>query len=749
MKFHCTVQKTLWPKTTMNENHYYILSAKPEEKELFPENLFSNGYNNIVVKGNFFFVPYEGCRLEIEGELKAQEQGQFVQVKGYKKANSESGDEVLNILLSGIIKGIGPKTAHKIFKYYGKDSLKIIKDHPEKLSKKWRGPGISKKKAEVISKSYKESKRYEEAYSLLSKYHISLRRIKEVVEKLGASPKEAIEKDPYVLCDILGEQAGFHAADKIAAENGFSPYSERRLEKALKVTFIKAMSAGHTYLPVEEVKKSFTQILKDSAFPECLGVPSTMMEILGRALQANIVKYVQVNEKGQRGFYLAENRQNEIQCAAVLRRLSSETMTDQISDMDKFMKKAEKEIPFDETQKAAILGISSHKICVITGGPGTGKSTIIKTMIDALEQSKRTVLLAAPTGRAAKRMTETTGRAASTLHRMLEFNPATFCFERNETNPLNGDALIIDESSMIDTELLKNTLNAMPANMQLVLVGDVDQLPSVGAGACLKDIIDSGVIKTYRLTSVHRQGESSAIVKNSKKILAGDLGLDMSKRATFSFMECPTKKIPEKIVALSKRAYSLTGSVNDFQVLCLYRKKKSGIGSTELNRTLQDQLNPSQENAEEYVIGRRIFRKGDKVMQTQNNYDKQVFNGDIGEVVHCDSEAGKVVIYYDTYVNPETGKQGEQIEYSAGELEQVELAYAITVHKSQGSECPYIFIPLSMDNRYLLTRNVLYTAVTRAKTCVCLVGEREALEYAIQNKHTAVRYTGLKWLLSK
>jgi exodeoxyribonuclease V alpha subunit len=340
-------------------------------------------------------------------------------------------------------------------------------------------------------------------------------------------------------------------------------------------------------------------------------------------------------------------------------------------------------------------------------------------------------------------MTETTGRFSSTIHRLLEFDPVEKNFKHNDMNPLEGDLLVVDEFSMVDVPLFSRLLQAIPSGMQVVIVGDVDQLPSVGPGSCLKDLIDSKRIPCFRLGTVHRQAETSKIVVNANLINEGNIDLDLSVPSQFSFMECSTEKIPSLVEKLVVRALELEGGdVFNVQVLTPFRKKKAGISSRELNRNLQKVLNPPSEAKSEYVSGSRIFREGDKVIQMTNNYEKGVFNGDLGLVVSCNADDGVVTVQYDTV---ESGV----VEYDSAELDELELAYAVTIHKSQGSEYGFVIVPVSMQNKVMLARNLIYTAVTRGKKAVVLVGERPALEYAIKNSQKQHRNTALKWLLTK
>ncbi|NLK44640.1 MAG: ATP-dependent RecD-like DNA helicase, partial [Tissierellia bacterium] len=603
---------------------------------------------------------------------------------------------------------------------------------------------IGDKKLEKIVEAFKEQRELRDTMVFLQQYDISANLGIRIYKKYGKDTINIISENPYRLSeDVFG--IGFKIADRIAKKMGINNESAYRIEAGIRYIIMEFAGNGHSYIPLEELKPYGSKLLQVEEDLIEEGVRS-----LGIKGSVNLI-----SDEGKTLVYYTPFHMAENYVSRKLVELSQVKLEELDIDLDREIKKIEEEedINFATNQILAIKEAMNNGLLVITGGPGTGKTTIIKSIIKLCEDLKLKVVLAAPTGRAAKRITETTGKEAKTIHRLLEYSflEDDMAFGRDEDSPIDGDLIIIDEASMIDILLMNSLLKAVSLGTRLVLVGDVDQLPSVGAGNVLRDIISSGVVKVVRLDEIFRQSEESLIIVNAHRINKGDPPLLNEKGKDFYFIsESNTEKIGETIVELcSERLPSFYGvdRVRDIQVLTPMKKGEVGINS--LNQKLQSILNPKTPSKAEKQIGSEIFRVGDKVMQIKNNYTTEwkiikggievekgegVFNGDFGFITDIDEEDRVLKVLFD---------DEKEVEYEFNQLDELKLAYAITVHKSQGSEFPVVVMPIGWGPPMLLTRNLLYTAITRAKSLVVLVGEEKYLYMMIKNNRISKRYSAL------
>ena len=645
-------------------------------------------------------------------------------------------------LASGLIPHIGPKTAKSIVEKFGLDSLDVLQYNPEKL-KEIRGIGDVKLAA--IVESYEEQREVRDVMVFLQEYGISVNQGIKMFKKYGVSTVSVIRENPYKLSeDIHG--IGFKTADKIAKQIGITGDNPYRVEAGIRFVIMGAGANGHCYLPKEELIQEALEIL---------GVDQGLVEegMRNLALRGSINMVTDGPEVlvYYAPFHVAENN--------VSRKLTelSQIQLDELDvDIEREIEKIEKKeaIEFARKQKLAIKESLENGLAVITGGPGTGKTTTINAIIKICEDLELSVLLTAPTGRAAKRMTETTGREAKTIHRLLEYSfmeEESMAFGKDEESPIEADLVIIDEASMIDILLMNSLVKALNPGTRVVLVGDVDQLPSVGAGNVLKDIIDSGVVKVVVLDEIFRQAEESMIIVNAHRINKGQEPLLNGKDKDFYFLAKPRQNdLVQTILELcSSRLPKFYGvdSLRDIQVLSPMKKGEAGVSN--LNKRLQDTLNPESPFKKEKIIGDEVFRVGDKVMQMKNNYTTEwrlikngievdsgqgIFNGDLGYIQDIDERNRIIRIVFD---------DEKEVEYNFNQADELKLAYATTVHKAQGSEFPVIVMPISWGPPMLLTRNLLYTGITRAKQLVVLVGDEKYLNMMIQNNRITERYSAL------
>ncbi len=717
-----------------------------------------NGYTVLVVKCEGKRVSAVGIMPAIAAGEKLRITGQWTEHPTYgkqikvqsveiEKPTTISGIE--RYLSSGMIRGIGPATAKVLVKHFGERTLDVLASEPDELL---RVPGIGEKRARMMMESYAEQAQQREAMVFLQSYGVTPSLAVKIFKKYGDAVQTVIRKNPYRLVEDI-EGVGFKTADKIAATLGIEPDSEYRLSAGIKYTLMDATNgAGHCYLPRD---------LLINAACRLLGAGREDVErvldglILSHAVSAQGVP----GEDGEEiiAIYTPQALRAETEVAVRLKELADampESMygdlTMQIDELERY-----EGIEFHPQQRHAIETAVKSGMCVITGGPGTGKTTIIKCIIKLLSLHGE-IMLAAPTGRAAKRMSEACEMEAKTLHRLLEYGGEDGDFARTQDNPLETDAIIIDEMSMVDIFLMRSLLRAVTPGTRLIMVGDADQLPSVGAGNVLKDILESGVAPAVKLTEIFRQDEKSMIVYNAHRINHGEPPKLNAKGSDFFFERAASATdAAKKIVALcATRLPSFLGldPVKQMQVLSPTKKGECGVWA--LNQLLQAQFNPPAPHKSERTRGDTTFREGDKVMQTRNNYQLKwrkegvfgweegqgAFNGDIGFVLDIDTQEHTLRVQFDD----------ERIAtYEGGDVDDLELAYCISVHKSQGSEFPVVVMPAVGGPPMLLTRNLLYTAVTRARRLVMIVGREAAIDQMIANVNTKKRYSALCWRLKQ
>ena len=669
--------------------------------------------------------------------------GKQFKVDRFEHHVPETKETIETYLGSGAIKGIGKALASRIVKYFGEDALRILEEEPERLAEV---KGISARRAREIGTYAASQREMRRAMMFLEGYGISLKLAVRIYKAYGEDLYKILKENPYQLAEDI-DGVGFLTADRIAARAGIAADSEMRLKCGILYVLSASQGEGNVYLPLEMLVSRSSAMLQ--ADPEAVRP----------ALSALISEHKLISRESDDGTIIYSGRLYylELNSARMLLDLSVPTGTDREEVMEELRKmEQEHRLVLDEIQKKAVISAVCNTVLVLTGGPGTGKTTTINEMIRFFMRKGMEVLLAAPTGRAAKRMTEATGYEASTIHRLLEVSSSPEAesearFERNAENPLEADVIIIDEMSMVDIGLLNALLCAVARGTRLILVGDVDQLPSVGPGAVLRDIIASDAFPTIRLSRIFRQAESSDIVLNAHKINRGEqitLGTN-SREFLFLERDDPERIIRNMIELIRDRlpAY-VEAKPLDIQVLSPMRKGVLGV--ERLNSVLQEQLNPPSPKKAEKQYGDRIFRVGDKVMQTRNNYQiawevpgrfgipvetgSGIFNGDMGIVKRIDEFGHVIEIEFD---------EGRVVDYPFGDLEDLEHAYAVTIHKSQGSEYPAVLIPILSGPSMLMTRNLLYTAVTRAKRCVMILGSSSAVRGMIENVSERKRFTSL------
>lgn len=717
-----------------NEENGYTIAVMETSDEQFtavgmlPENALGNTF---LLRGAFKNHPKYG------------EQFSFTDAEAVLPS---SADEIEGFLASGAVKGIGKKMAHAIVQTFGDDTLNVMKAHPSRLL---RISGIGKKSLAKITESFHEQWSFAEVSMFFQKYGIPQASAFRLFKAYGADTIARITENPYRLADEV-RGIGFRKADQIALKLNLPPDSDMRMESGVKYTLGYYAGDGSTYLPKEKLCEETAQLLdlSRSQIDDVL----VQMSVDGTVMQDHI--------NGQDVVYLYAYYEAEKKTAGNIARLVSADLKDLQTDIRSSidMTEAHTGIHLSEEQKKAVEASLTSGVSVITGGPGTGKTTIIHALLDIFDGSGFKTLLAAPTGRAAKRITETSGRQASTIHRMLEYargEEESMAFGKNEDEPLQCDAVIVDEASMIDLMLMRALTDAILPGTRLILVGDSDQLPSVGAGDVLRDVMDSGIAGVSRLTAIFRQAEESQIVVNAHRINQGEYPDVNGKGSDFFFMRRNNEmQMQDLIVQLASRRlityYKDLDPLKDIQVMTPVHK--GNVGTQALNQVLQQTFNPPSPKKQEHRNRGRIFRTGDKVMQIKNDYQLPwkrigdaessagVFNGDVGYITAIHPEEERMTVLYD---------EEKYAEYDFSQLDELELAYAITVHKSQGSEFPVIIMPLSWFPPMLATRNLLYTAVTRGKRGVVLVGSGKALKAMVDNDRNKLRYSGLKWRLSQ
>lgn len=712
------------------ENGYSILSVNSDGEEY-------------VLVGTFPYIS-EGDFIEASGRsVEHPVYGDQIQVETYELKAPEDSASMERYLGSGAVKGVGTALAARIVRRFKADTFRIIEEEPERLAEV---KGISEKMAMSISEQMEAKKDLRQAMMFLQEYGISMNLALKIYNEYGPRLYGIIKENPYKLADDI-QGVGFKIADEIAQRVGIFTDSDFRIRSGIFYTLLQSVANGHTYLPKEELFAGASELLHVA--PE-----SMEKHLVDLQMEKKIVV------KGQE-IYAAQYYYMELNAARMLHDLNlrgSEPEGEIRKKLERIC--AEEQIEPDELQIQAVIEAVNSGLLIITGGPGTGKTTTINTIIRYFEQEEMEILLAAPTGRAAKRMTEATGYEARTVHRLLELtgipddsgSSSGMHFERNEENPLDADAIIIDETSMVDIYLMHALLRAVNPGTRLILVGDVNQLPSVGPGNVLRDLIASGCFNVVRLTRIFRQAAESDIIVNAHRINGGEqipLGKP-SRDFLFIRRENPDAIISAMITLIREK---LPGYVHadPFEIQIMTPMRKGALGVERLNSILQEYLNPKSPDKAERESGGVIYRVGDKVMQIKNNYQIEweirnrygipvdggtgVFNGDIGRIRSINTFAEQLTVEFD---------EGKMVDYSFRQLEELELAYAITIHKSQGSEYPAVVVPVHSGPRMLMTRNLIYTAVTRARSCVCLVGIPETFQAMVNNEMEQRRYTGLK-----
>ena len=729
-----------------DENGYSVLSV-------------ADGKEEYVLVGTFAYIA-EGERIEATGRMVEHSiYGEQLSVESYEIKPPEDTLAIERYLGSGAIKGIGAALAKRIVKKFKADTFRIIEEEPERLSEV---KGISERMAMEISSQVEEKRELRQAMLFLQQYGIHMNLAVKIYQQYGQRMYSVIQENPYQLADDI-HGVGFKIADEIAAKVGIFTDSDYRIRSGMFYALLQAVGNGHTYLPREELFAGAAELLK---------VDADYME--KHLMDLQMEKKLVVKEKdGGMIVYPAQFYYMELNTARMLHDLN---IRDTVPP-EKIRKRLEsivagEQIELDVHQEEAVIEAVNNGLLIITGGPGTGKTTTINTIIRYFEQEDMEILLAAPTGRAAKRMAEATGYEARTIHRLLELTGAPSMdsgrngngstgvetrlegmhFERNEANPLDADVVIIDEVSMVDISLMHSLLKAVNVGTRLILVGDVNQLPSVGPGNVLRDMIQSGKFPVVMLTKIFRQAAQSDIIVNAHKINAGER-VPLEKRSRdFLFIrrDNPAAIIKDMMVLLRDKLPGYVGAeIQEIQIMTPMRK--GALGVEQLNRILQENFNPPAADKPEKEAGGTIFRTGDKVMQIKNNYQlawevrnrygipvdkgEGVFNGDMGVIRQVNAFSETLEVEFD---------EGRMVEYNFKQLEELELAYAITIHKSQGSEYPAVVIPIYSGPRMLMTRNLIYTAVTRAKKCVCLVGLPEMFQFMVENEMEQKRYSGLR-----
>ena len=716
-----------------------------------------NGYTVMVLKGmeeereltcvGTFPAITQGAAIEASGNYTTHPvYGKQFQIASYVEKMPEDALAMERYLGSGAIKGIGAALAARIVRRFGDDTMRIVEEEPERLAEI---KGISEKKAMEIAEQMTEKADMRRAMIFLQKYGISLNLGAKIYQKYGQTVYGVLQENPYRLAeDISG--VGFRIADEIASRIGIHTDSDYRIRSGMLYTLLQASGEGHIYLPKEELFSRASGLL---------GVDPSYME---KHLMDMVVDRKLILKETEDGAVVYPTRYYylELNSARMLCELNILCPEDE-EMMEKRINRIEKETGtrLDEMQKQAVAAAASHGLFILTGGPGTGKTTTINAIIRYFEEEGAELRLAAPTGRAAKRMTEATGYEAQTIHRLLELNGMpeeeqegrVVHFDRNSENPLEADVIIIDEMSMVDIALMHSLLLAVTAGTRLILVGDENQLPSVGPGNVLRDIIRSGCFPVVELKKIFRQASESDIVVNAHKINRGEQVTINNKSRDFFFLKRYDADIIIRVViALIQEKLPRYVDAKPYEIQVLTPMRKGLLGVERLNQILQRYLNPPDEKKKEKEIGQRLFREGDKVMQVKNNYQLEweilgrykipvdkgvgVFNGDTGIMTEINEFAETATVEFE---------DGRQAEYSFKQLEELELAYAVTIHKSQGSEYPAVILPILSGPRMLMNRNLLYTAVTRARKCVTVVGSETTFAEMIRNEKQQQRYSSL------
>ena len=712
------------------------------------------------------YLPFvnEGDNLKVTGDIvKHPDYGEQFKVATFEKTMPTTPEALEKYLSNGNFKGVGPATAKKIVNTFGKDTINVIKLEPDKLT---RIKGINKEKALEIAEQFLANWEIWQIVGFLDKFGIGPQSAENVYKKLGEGALEKISENPYILIDVASK-VNFEKVDKIALELGVEQDNYKRIRSGIKYGLEKIGLNGNSCVLYENLLKYEQDLLR-------VDIDSIENTIISMKAKGELV--LEDRDDGREWVYSKPFYDAEKNIAERIIGLKNADNVKEIKTLKKDLEKIEKNIDIElsEKQKEAIESINDNNVCIITGGPGTGKTTIIKAIIELYKKHGMKPVLCAPTGRAAKRMTETTGEEAKTLHRLLELAGISDDIDNFNTNllvtPIDGDIIIVDEASMIDMFLMNYLVKAIYKGTKLVLVGDIDQLPSVGPGSVLKDIIESGQVHTITLNQIFRQAAKSKIIVNAHRVNEGESFIGGKVKETkideeniellddfFYINEANQEKIQQTIISLCKGRLKLYGDYDFFNNIQIITPTKKGkLGTKELNKVLQNELNPSEEDKDEREFGEIKFREQDRVMQTKNNYNilwekenerefkkelgSGIFNGELGIIEKINKEGKTVKVKFD---------DGKVATYDNTDLDQLEHAYAITVHKSQGSEFDVVILVASQSAPMLLTRNLIYTAMTRAKKLLIVIGPQNVVSYMIQNNTTRQRNTGLKFKLEQ
>lgn len=711
--------------------------------------VFDTADDELTIVGYLPFVN-PGDTLKVSGKMVThQEYGEQFKVETFEKTEPRTLEALEIYLSSGSIKGIGPATAKKIIKKFGENTIEILRNNSIELA---QISGITMEKAVQMGESFNENWELWKIVSFLEQFGISASQAKNIYKDLGQNAIEEIKKNPYILVDKV-RGIDFKQIDKMAMDIGIEVQNDSRVRSGIKYSLNLVSYNGHCCI----IKENLIEFVKN-----LLGVPKEIIEDEIINLKVNEEIAVEKREDETEWVYLIPFYKAEDNIVTRLMIIDTSRNVKKISNIDKELKEIEKNdrIELSEKQVEAIKAVNDNNVCIITGGPGTGKTTIIKNIIELYKKKGKKVVLCAPTGRAAKRMTEMTGEEAKTLHRLLEIGKTG---EENQlidvdlnVQMIDGDVVIVDEMSMVDLFLMNYLVKAIYQGTKLVLVGDVDQLPSVGPGSILKDIINSEKITMIKLDKIFRQAAKSKIVQNAHRVNNGQNFIKKDEieglnNDFFYLNERNQDKIIENVLTLCNGRLKNYGDYEFFKnIQVITPTKKGNLGTKELNKELQKILNPPQKGKKEKAVGQVIYRVGDKVMQIKNNYDIMwskdrengtgVFNGELGRIVDIDTSDGAIQVKFD---------DEKKVWYEYSDLEQLEHAYAITVHKSQGSEFDVVIMPISQSSPMLLTRNLLYTAITRAKKLIIIIGSDKVIQFMIQNVDSKKRNTGLEYKLKQ
>jgi exodeoxyribonuclease V alpha subunit len=728
------------PTLTLNGIVERITYTNPDNGYTIARFQASGRFGLVTIVGALAEV-HPGARLKVEGYWKTHPKyGEQFEIVRYTEEIPATTEGIKRYLGSGLIKGIGPVMAKRIAEKFGPYTLEVIENQIERLNEV---EGIGSKRVKMIAQAWEAQKQIKEIMLFLQSHQVSTTLAVKIYKTYGDQAISVVKNSPYRLArDIFG--IGFLTADKIARNIGIEADAPQRVAAGIEYTLNQLADQGHVFAPREHLIEAAVKILEVA--PEQV---NAQIEALAKEdrIKLEVITPQTDNKPIPDGleavylnpFYYAEvgvARQMKQLLASSQSRLGAFSQVNWAKAFEWLAGRQRGEIILAARQQEAVQMALTNKVTILTGGPGTGKTTTIKAILQLLAGKGKEALLAAPTGRAAKRLAESTGREAKTIHRLLEVSPTEgFKFQRNQDNPLECDLLILDECSMIDLVLMNSLLKAVHPACHLLLVGDADQLPSVGAGNVLRDLIGSGVIPTTRLEVIFRQAAGSTIITNAHRVNKGEMPFFPTDKKDFYFF---SKEEPEEAAELlvdivRRRIPEKFGiPLDDIQVLTPMHR--GAAGARVLNEKLQAALNPLRYNQPEYRGGSRLFRVGDRVLQLRNNYDKEVFNGDVGRISQIDLEEGEITVEF----------EGRQISYELSDLDEITLAYAMSVHKSQGSEYPVVVLPLLTQHYMLLQRNLIYTAITRAKQMVVIVGTRQAMAMAVKNDKIAARWSALR-----